>query len=219
MKTFDVTTKERPILFKPEMVKAILSGEKTQTRRIIKPQPEQLNSFTPQPLSDFTDMLADKSSRGLEFIHGKGAGKGLAFPDWYAHEGDTLWVRETWAKLVERYKDGSLLYLPRGFKYVYKADGVHMDSWKPSIHMPKEACRLRLLVTDVRVERLYDISEEDAKAEGVKSTAVLTEEGDDYTGLYACEHFMELWQRINGVESYESNPWVWALTFRQIPNA
>src|SRR5690554_1440827 len=117
--------KLKPILFSTPMVQAILEGRKTQTRRTLKIQPDD---------------------RGLRMTS-------VLFEDYHGNElkpkyqkGDILWVKETFGKLVERYKDGTPVYLPKGFKYVYKADGIYMKKWKPSIFMPKEAARLFLKV-------------------------------------------------------------------------
>jgi hypothetical protein len=86
--------------------------------------------------------------------------------------------------------------------------------FKPSIHMPKKASRLFLKVTNVRVERVRDITEEDAIKEGMKSTAVVNEAGDDYTGLYAFEHFGELWEKLYG--NWFDSPWVWIIDFEVV---
>jgi len=170
-------TKMKPILFSTPMVQAILRGQKWQTRRVVKPQPD---------------------SRGPRTAN-------VLFEDWHGKEirpkynvGDILWVRETF-----RPKSHGM---PIGDPYEYRAtaleDGNPTDEpWKPSIFMPKEACRLFLKVTNVRVERLQSISEADARAEGV----------------YSVDSFFALWQKINGTESLAANPWVWAYEFEVTP--
>jgi hypothetical protein len=201
-----------PILFKPEMVAAILDGRKTMTRRVMK--------------------LKHLNGHEVKSIHKDGSGKGWiawsprevsaeetaklypgeeGFKCPYGNPGDILWVRETW-----RFIDHS----GTGIKYFYKAGACKTDlndrsiNWKPSLFMPKDACRLFLEITNFRVERLQDINEADATAEGCISTAILNKEGDDYTGLFASEHFHNLWESINGKESWKENPWLWVVEFK-----
>lgn len=140
--------KFRPILFSTEMVQAILAGRKTQTRRIIKPQPTQIGGLW---------RLDKKQASNRPFNEWHNHPFGIHSP--YGQVGDVLWVRETFYKSLI---DDS---------YQYKADRnySHGISWKPSLFMPKAAARIFLRITNIRVERLQDISEEDAKAEGIKS--------------------------------------------------
>src|SRR5690554_1239963 len=165
-------TKMKPILFSTPMVQAILKGQKTQTRRVVKdPYVVGLLEMG-QPNNALT--LCRRRT------------------------GDILWVRETF-----RPKSHGM---PIGDPYEYRAtaleDGNPTDEpWKPSIFMPKEACRIFLKVADVRVERLQSISEADAKAEGFASV----------------DSFFALWQKINGTESLAANPWVWVVEFEVIP--
>jgi len=181
--------KERPILFSAPMVRAILAGEKTQTRRIIKPQPD---------------------SRGLRLTHIWEDWHGRSIKCPYGDIGDHLWVRETFCKTEWE-----------AFNYKAEWDNIHPElskhtKWKPSIFMPRIASRITLEIINIRAERLNEIMEEDAQAEGVKSTAKLTPSGDDYIGLYASEHFETLWQSINGPGSWDENPWVWVIEFKKI---
>ena len=152
--------KERPILFSAPMVMAILAGTKTQTRRVIKPQPSVAQNCP------------------------------------YGTPGDHLWVKET--------------FWTGGDAVNYRADGEmpeymrDVSRWKPSIFMPRKLSRITLEILDVRVERVQDISEEDAKDEG---------------GLYGAgsyrDGFAVLWDSINGKKHpWESNPWCWVLTFK-----
>jgi len=148
--------KERPILFSTEMVKAILEGRKTQTRRVIKPQPTMHDFGDHKCLAWGKPLVVP----GYLFI---GVDRAMESPSYlrcpYGSEGTVLWVRETWAQENVNHKD----------VFIYKADGWDRSGlkWKSSIHMPRKAARIFLKVKNVRVERLQDISEEDAKAEGV----------------------------------------------------
>jgi hypothetical protein len=184
----------KPILFQTEMIRAILEGRKTQTRRIIKPQPEEdIKLIGPEM---YNPALADKNGflyPGPEVfgVYTYDGEFGVKFP--YGKVGDVLWVRETWRGIEQE---------TGGFRYEYKAtEKINLvDKWKPSIFMPREAARIFLEVTDLRVERVRDISEEDARAEGVSSIM-------SYKGL---------WCKINGPGSWDSNPWVWITTFKRI---
>jgi hypothetical protein len=191
---------EKPILFSAPMVRAILAGSKTQTRRIITP----------------------RSSEGLQ--------EGDIIVRWPADEffgqcaffrppikvGDTLWVREAWycddyrvqrgpylkpddMDLDQARKDGTLVYAADGLRPYEQEQPI----WKPSIHMPRWASRISLRVTQVRIERLQDISEADAIAEGIDDRDVIC-------------GFSELWDIINGPDAWDSNPWVVAYSFERV---
>ena len=181
--------KERPILFSAPMVRALLAGTKTQTRRIVK-------------------------ARDLEWMD---VHQGLREPDNaercpYGQPGDRLWVRETFARI-----DGQTR---PWIETDYQATYTHGDRlgdtlgikkrWTPSIHMPRHASRITLEVTGVRVERLQDISEADAIAEGVRNSLHLP------GGRFARENFEHLWWTIHGDGSWESNPWVWVIEFKRV---
>jgi len=210
--------KERPVIFNGEMVRAILDGRKTQTRRVIA----NVGSDNCIPLQEPT-----KTKDGI-FTHVMDApGHGLC-P--FGQVGDRLWVRETFMDLT-----GTGIEATTGkFEgFAYRADtpaGSYGDEvrkeyglkWTPSLHMPRKACRILLKITAVRVERLNDISEEDAKAEGVKPAGdmlpdypdtFLTPKGDFATAKVA---FQRLWQSIYGEESWAANPWVWVIEFKQV---
>ena len=185
--------KERPILFSGQMVRAILDGRKTQTRRIVK------NATGPfWNHSGYRIVMRD----GFTFweTHGGIPNEyGPAFACPYGKPGDRLWVRETWAPAE---------WPPTGPPAVYRADeGMFASRWKPSIHMPRWASRINLEVVSVRVERLQDISEEDALAEGI----TLVERGTS-----PVDQFNKLWESINGPGSWEANPWVWVVEFKRI---
>ncbi|MCG5259790.1 hypothetical protein EM868_09090 [Cupriavidus gilardii] len=200
-------TKERPILFSGAMVRAILDGRKTQTRRVLDDR--TLGHL--RAAADFGEIfgLPDRGQihpRDLVFIssfcrHGR--------------PGDRLWVRETWAQPAVL-DPGPTVYradypacVPAGFESVPPADEI---AWKPSIHMPRVACRLVLEITGVRVERLQDISEADATAEGAEPILVPPDGGS--CPYY--EGFRALWDCINGAGAWEQNPWVWVVEFRRI---
>lgn len=204
--------KEVPILFSAPMVQAILSGKKTQTRRIVKQQPHGFGCWVLQGIywlfPNVNPYMKIKSR-------------------W--NPGDILWVRETW------YND-AVFGAP---SFYYKADDSFNDQferhklgqvgpfkWKPSIHMPRAACRLFLKVNDVRVERLQDITEEDAIAEGVGAGFQMNSGYPDYQHIKngVCEltqdtavaSYASLWDSINGCGSWDQNPWVWVIEFERI---
>lgn len=221
--------KEKPILFSTPMVEALLAGRKTKTRRA-----SNLGKVNESP--DVWRYMGELSIPGEEHsgIHGFETYDNyiLDIECPYGKVGDVLWVRETWFPTRFDYKkllslgDKSHIKYKAGGNYCPKRDCVGR-SWKPSIHMPKEAARIFLEITDIRVERLQDISEEDAKAEGVlyygedsgdyKNYLYNDKHGDDWGVLTAIESFQTLWQSINGIESWDLNPWVWVIEFMKIP--
>jgi len=185
--------KERPILFSAPMVRAILSDAKTQTRRVVSARHDSYTVPVSCP---------------------------------YGSPGDVLWVRETWGLFDREAIGGEKGYgvawrathpsLDDGAEWIdgpvdYPATIKASEKWRPSIHMPRWVCRLRLRVTSVRVERLHDISEADAMAEGVSSPG---DDEDDYT--HAAK-FRALWDSINGKRfPWSSGPRVWAISFERI---
>lgn len=185
---------EKPILFSGEMINAILAGNKTVTRRVVKPQPESFVNCA-HPWVDGRWEFGQSHDDGS----GEMVGDAVACP--YGAQGDKLWVRETFAV----HNIGGENHV------VYRADsGTDGDGapWKPSIFMPRWASRITLEVVSVRVERLQDISEEDAKAEGVTG----------WHGVCRPEFHM-LWDKINEGRGYswDSNPWVWVVEFKRMP--
>lgn len=221
--------KERPILFSAPMVRALLEGRKTQTRRIVKPQPnsslewrgwhddEDVYGWYPQH-----PLLGDKGRHLVRCPYGK--------------PGDRLWVKETWWQVPEpssrQLRDGADTWpKPRGpqeQRLAYAADGddpatVREWGWKlkPSIFMPRWASRITLEITEVRVQRLQDISEEDAAAEGI-STSVVDPSPRGIAPIYPKQYvsnvdvFRDLWTMINGEGSWAANPWTWCVSFRRI---
>lgn len=226
--------KERPIIFNAEMVRAILDGRKTQTRRVMKVQPE-----SPElGLSRITE-AKNSSDTGKYFWSLSDAlgsrPRSKLFPCPFGQVGDRLWVRETCqAKELESGLD-VICYPADDVEIPVKAHPLDAGNWidlyryrgkegikVPSIHMPRHACRLLLEITDVRVERLGDISNDDAKAEGVTPAGellpdfpdtFLTPKGDYATARVA---FHRLWESIYGTESWQANPWCWVIEFKRV---
>jgi hypothetical protein len=211
--------KERPILFSAPMVRAVLEGRKTQTRRVIKPQPT---------LTDNGGFVWKGSAYGLGSGHRETQRNFSKHCCPYGQPGERLWVRETHAVFYGApYDDGK-----SDDVVVYRAD--HGDSveanfaWKPSIHMPRWASRIDLEITGVRVERLNDISERDAINEGIEriggnfciSPWKNYRKGEDGEMQQDCSapsrSFMTLWESINGADSWKQNPWVWVVEFKAI---
>ncbi|ELI8407955.1 morphogenetic protein [Yersinia enterocolitica] len=192
---------EKPILFNSEMVNAILSGRKTQTRRIISEKTLHLFDVATSAGECHPLELCDDRSQSyhLEFCP-------LGKP------GDQLWVRETWNK------HGGLITYRADHDWIeeMRKATVCPAKWVPSIHMPRWASRINLLITGVRVERLQDISQEDAQAEGMELTGWRPTYSDPDSGG-ECEtpydNFAELWISIYGEESWQANPWVWVIEF------
>jgi len=192
--------KERPILFSTPMVKAILEGRKTMTRRAVKMHRDCHEDMELQPTPNRLDLYYPK--RPEEGV------LGIRCP--YGQPGDRLWVRESYAP---RYFDGG----KHGYKADWdgrSADVVPEPKWKPSIHMPRSACRILLEVTAVRVERLQGMKYADFKSEGM---------GTALHGVWAVgrSEFASLWDSINAKRghSWDSNPWVWVVEFARAKEA
>lgn len=192
--------KERPILFSAPMVQAILAGTKTQTRRIVKPQPDAWCGGT--LCVQFTP---DDQRLGR-------LGKPILCP--YGVPGDRLWVRETWAvsHVIDHLKPREI-QKGAGIVYYTATENTGGMMQRPSIFMPRWASRITLEITDVRVERLQEISEEDALAEGAKPYLLPVHPARE--SLRYVEGFAQLWEQINGPGSWDANPWVWAINFRR----
>lgn len=229
--------KERPILFSAPMVRALLAGTKTQTRRIIKPQP-------------YIDAMGNFCWNGGNYgqdMHGRPLSDSLASPlPWsdtgkvrcpYGAPGDRLWVKETF-RFTSEFDDSSPsrvadMCLDAGFRspwapLQYEADNTRRD-WKwtgtppghlpqpgktrVSIHMPRWASRITLEITGARVERLQECKEVDSEAEGVDFLRHIPDADETLTAkqLYAC-----LWDSINGNGAWGANPWVWVVEFRRL---
>lgn len=206
------------MIFNAEMVRAILSGQKTQTRRIMKAQPVLNGSFY--------EVYGAGWSKGVKSVPAVN-GHSLSNNCPFGAVGDRIWVRETWqGPLVDFEHSDDLLRNAEKYENpencVYKADGVPAPEfydaddnlrccWRPSIHMPRWASRILLEITNVRVERLNDISEEDARSEGVTPTPLPAEKL--VGGKLA---FAELWASIYGYENWQANPWVWVIEFKRV---
>lgn len=226
--------KERPILFSGAMVRAILAGRKTQTRRVVKSQPYIVQR------GGFEAWRWDHGPKGA-YSTWKTSLHPLTFvrmacerrPCPYGAVGDRLWVRETFCQKLNR--DGYFAYNAKGnldptccwyradgMQIVasdgdgglrYRKDGSEASPWTPSIHMPRWASRLTLEITGVRCERLCEITEEDAKAEGVEPYS------RGYTDQATCQWaFQELWNSINAKRGFgwDANPWVWVVEFKRV---
>lgn len=200
--------KERPILFSTEMVRAIQEGRKTQTRRTVK-----LKSIkNPVCLQFHSNMFPRYVFEDTELNHG------YIIDCPYGKPGDILWVREKFRKLVncQTGEESFDFYaeMPDDFHEKYP------HSWKPSIHMPKDAARIWLEITNVRVERLMDINRYDAIAEGISKDPVNSARYVNYVEGSSTYNertsFYSLWESINGKESLDSNPWVWVVEFKRI---
>ena len=228
-----MTTKERPILFSGPMVRAILDGRKTMTRRAVKKTASGLV----------------KEPNGHRRWHPADPDAVAACP--YGSPGDRLWVRETWrvassgrnyqsqtTTVYAEHRERSTIK-PRSGGAQHQSAFVCSDSdsdalllgaygggkagaWRPSTHMPRWASRIALEVTDVRIERLQDITEEDARAEGVEPIAfdwrnyMPEREAPKLFHKTARGSFFSLWESLNGTASLAANPWVWVVSFRRL---
>jgi hypothetical protein len=194
------TPRERPILFSAPMVRAILDGTKTQTRRALAP-----------------DLFISSGGAVVRMASVGPATTGIAeahCPYWRT-PGDRLWVRETWARDDE---DGCVMYRADVGRDANaeaweqgRLEGVPRYRWRPSIFMPRWASRITLEVTGVRVEWLRDISRGDAMAEGCPFPNMA--KGEDPRQWYA-----DLWNQINGPGAWDDNPHVWVIEFRRLQN-
>jgi hypothetical protein len=196
--------KERPILFSAPMVRALLDGSKTQTRRIVKPQPDH-------PAFAKHHMLASDDESIDLYLHSSTLHRAIRCP--YGQLGDRLWVRENFAPRSDdemsyaRWMTGDRSGPSPEIMFAADRGDPYITRWRPSIHMPRWACRVTLEIVSVRVERLQDISEADAKAEGCEPAEC----------CYAYYHgYSKLWESINGAGSWDANPWVWCIEFKQI---
>lgn len=199
---------EKPILFNGQMVRAILDGRKTTTRRIVKPQFSMLWGQGCPNEKTFALMTGNQAWKdayacNVDRETPSGHWEWLFCP--YGKVGDRLWVRETWADISPAET--------RGRRCAYKATDLDIvTKWKPSIFLPRYASRITLEITGVRVERLQDISEEDAKAEGCTQDADFSR---DYPYSYR-DQFQRLWNQINGKDSWDANPFVWVVSFKRV---
>ena len=198
--------RERPILFSAPMIRALLAGTKTQTRRVVKPQPI-VSDVCGAPMWTFARERAQS-----RLIWPNAREQVLALCP-YGQPGDRLYVRETW-RASSAHNSLAPRDIPVGDGVEYAADPERILTGKTrtAIHMPRWASRITLEVTGVRVERLNDISEADAREEGCLPVV----HGD---GAVDCgtrkTAFRALWESINGTDSWAANPWVWVVEFRR----
>lgn len=227
------TPKERPALMCALMVRATLLGMKTQTRRIMNPQPSE--TFVPVPDNQAREYFPTRIDRktGEAFPGGQLFGVADEFEDHpcpYGRPGERLWIRETWAKSIycDDRKPSDMEKPGRGYGWPvwYAADGaVNTRCSNPvpqggpgfttkgktrvSIHMPRWASRITLELTAVRAERLQDITAADAIAEGCP--------GAEFVGMIKpIKWYRELWESLNGPGSWNQNPYVWVLEFKKL---
>lgn len=198
----DADARERPIIFSAPMVRALLDGRKTQTRRIVKPQPEYSDVA-----GAFGTWVFKQRQAGDWWLWPNASDKVLAECP-YGVPGDRLWVRETWCPSP----DGIIYRATEAEHGIAQPDDYNV--WKSAIHLRRADARITLEITDAHVERLQDISQEDCRAEGCAG-------GHGAIPGYAYsatprEHFRYVWQAINGGDSMHDNPWVWALTFKRV---
>jgi hypothetical protein len=232
--------KERPIIFTAPEVRAILACRKTMTRRVVKPQPYP-NGFH----FDGRDILCHiddlpPSAMLMDVGRGKYRGPTSNLEGWEAHcpygqPGERLWVRETFLHEPADYCWEASVSIPvRPAMTIYRADadptGSGTAGWKSPIHMPRSLSRITLEIESVRVERLQDISEADALAEGVERIFPAWHPADTGPNHYTAEGpervslnqptaagaFRSLWTFINGEGSWTANPWVWVLAFKRV---
>ena len=212
--------KTKPILFSTEMVQAILEGRKTQTRRT-----KGLEKVNEKPESHtFNTFSVDFNQATFKRKEGRWQGVDLPYK-----LGDILWVRETF--FCTKYYEHTPLFKDKGM-YVYKADDnfIGCHKWGPSIHMPKKAARIFLKITNIRVQRLFEITANDAITEGIECKIVenikeyrayLVKDSEhvfgknSYPDTPECS-FLELWESIYGNENVNTNPWVWVIEFERV---
>lgn len=242
--------RERPILFSGPMVRAILDGRKTQTRRVMNPQPEATdhlaNGFAGVPCWRW---IAGSRRDPAEYYWRASETPPPLSHCPYGEPGDRLWVRESWAAAniatdvvevrYQAHENASYSEMAEQVPVarIAKMPRITWPKWRPSIHMPRWACRLVLEVVSVRIERLNHCSEPDAKAEGLYAWEYQDCDGDPRLDgrLYAAsafhwrepvdEHdgfgspinaYRDLWDRINGAGAWDKNPWVWVVEFKRV---
>lgn len=236
--------KERGMIFNGEMVRAILDGRKTQTRRIMKAQPSE--DFTPMNMALETDYKARWYTPGVVDKDGylqpaskkvfgvSNENEGYSCP--FGAVGDRIWVRETFqGPLVHEELFEEYSAYPEKFETPeyceYAADGgvrpeyCDLDDnlrhgWRPSIHMPRWASRILLEITNVRVERLNSMHDVDAMREGIQNLTTCLHSDFGIPGVVNAQHpvraFQLLWESIYGIDSWHANPWVWVIEFKRV---
>lgn len=217
--------KERPILFSAPMVRAILDGTKTQTRRVVKPEGAH-------HLFPFLDLPGNPTGEWAWCSSSHVVSKHIRCP--YGQPGDRLWVRETWQHsnfpLGPYDESCTVFYRADYMDDLHGPDGEKSPegryrNWVPSIHMFRSASRILLEITAVRIERLQDINAADAKSEGIEGQfedgpwrnyqrdGHWFPEGKDAAPVMS---YRTLWESINGPGSWDANPWVWVVEFKRV---
>lgn len=204
--------KERGMIFNAEMVRAILDGRKTQTRRVLGTYQDAVK-FCPEwdvNGKQIFIVLGEKDHTGMNPVI-------TAIPCPFGQPGDRIWVRETF-RVHSRATDVATLVYRASVRNSWTEQTHRVpvavcnkpatpEKWTPSIHMPRWASRITLEITDVRVERLNSITESDAEAEGVTDTGF---------GDLLVDGFRYLWKSIYGDDSWQANPWVWVIEFKRV---
>ncbi|HBT0025522.1 TPA: hypothetical protein MA023_001128 [Klebsiella pneumoniae] len=232
--------KERGMIFNSEMVRALLDGRKTQTRREVNLNLDiaclattydwatSLAANHYQALTEEQIQQKAESLRGVihPVILGNGQMVSIICP--YGKPGDRIWVRETFCPVDDIQYGGEKWVDYRATPKFEASHPAGWDSapndaealkWRPSIHMPRWASRILLEITDVRVERLNAISQEDAQAEGMELTGWRPTYSDPDSGgevMTPYDNFAELWSSIYGAENWQANPWVWVIEFKRV---
>ncbi|SVJ72236.1 morphogenetic protein [Klebsiella pneumoniae] len=209
--------KERGMIFNGEMVRAILDGRKTQTRRPIKWKQTRFTEIGEREDGSKWPWSED-AEHACEFWH----------PCPFGAVGDRIWVRETFCTVDDTQYGGEKWV---DYRATPKFEASHLAGWdcapndaealkwRPSIHMPRWASRILLEITNVRVERLNAISQEDAQAEGMELTGWRPTYSDPDSGgevMTPYDNFAELWSSIYGAENWQANPWVWVIEFKRV---
>ncbi len=202
--------KEKPILFSGEMVRAILDGRKTQTRRVVKERHQPNGLWGRNPATGQEQIQQNYPLQNVRPWWNIGGINGAAIHCPYGQVGDRLWVKETFS------------LLPSG-QIWYRADGhsINDGHWKPSIFMRRKYSRITLEIVSARVERLNEISFHDARCEGIWGDG---KGGFVVAGTEICERdavvaYRRLWESINGAGSWADNPWVWVIEFTKLSEA
>jgi hypothetical protein len=210
--------KEKPILFRTEMVRALLDGRKTQTRRVIKPQPK-----TDGLQGVYPDLYNHEPNRWAFWLPDNRMTEPRIWECPYGQVSDHLWVRETFKYTDFDLRDAGKL--PHRCEVEYKLNGIRKwvlattdtqivipDKWRPSIFMPRWASRITLEITGIKVQRIYEISPQDIEAEGIKQLHFTTG-----VCLVSLPQFKLIWDSINGKKyPWSSNPWVWVIEFKKL---
>lgn len=185
--------KDRPILFSADMIKAILEGRKTETRRIVK--------------KIALEAILNGDRDTMTFQNEYGDSLPITNLCRYGKPGDQLWVREAWC---EHWIHNGEEWIESGYRYKATDEKDPRAKWRPSIHMPRSASRITLEIVSIRVEKLRDISVTDCLKEGIHPCRPTDDFGKEIT------MFSNLWDSINRTHPWSSNPWVWVVEFRRI---